>query len=271
MESKVSIKNYIHTVRSYLKKEEVEESRVLENFRNSDNPENYTKSSTDIEFALIPAGEFEMGSPSKEKNIFDYEFPAHKVIIKNSFYLGKSSVTQKQWKKIMGKNPSHFKGEDRPVEMVSWKEVQKFVQKLNAKESTDKYRLPSEAEWEYACRAGTQTRYYFGDDESKLNEYAWYAANSDRETHSIGQNKPNPWGLYDMHGNVWEWVQDDWHENYNGAPSDGSVWEDGNSSCRVSRGGSWYCDASLCRSASRFRRDPENRISNLGFRLLREL
>ena len=133
---------------------------------------------------------------------------AHKVTIKNSFYLGKSSVTQKQWKKIMGKNPSHFKGEDRPVEMVSWKEVQKFVTKLNEKEGTDKYRLPSEAEWEYACRAGTQTRYYFGDDESKLNEYAWYAENSGSQTHSIGQKKPNSWGLYDMHGNVWEWVQD---------------------------------------------------------------
>src|SRR5665647_850118 len=115
VESKVSIKNYIHTVRSYLKKEEVEESRVLENFRHSENPETFSSSSTGIEFVLIPAGEFEMGSPSKEKNIFDYECPAHKVILKNYFYLGKSSVTQKQWKKIMGKNPSHFKGEDRPV------------------------------------------------------------------------------------------------------------------------------------------------------------
>ena len=143
--------------------------------------------------------------------------------------------------------------------------------KLNAKEGTDKYRLPSEAEWEYACRAGTQTRYSFGDDESKLNEYAWYAENSGSKTHPIGQKKPNSWGLYDMHGNVWEWVQDNWHENYNGAPSNGSVWEDEDSSDRVSRGGSWYCNTEFCRSAGRFRREPESRFSNLGFRLLREL
>ena len=148
----------------------------------------------------------------------------------------------------MGNNPSNFKGEDRPVESVSWKDVQEFVKKLNEKEGTDKYRLPSEAEWEYACRAGTQTRYSFGDDESKLNEYAWYDKNSGSETHPVGQKKPNPWGLYDMHGNVWEWVQDRWHGDYNGAPSDGSAWEDGSGSDRVDRGGSWINYARYCRS-----------------------
>jgi formylglycine-generating enzyme required for sulfatase activity len=271
VESKVSIKNYINTFRNYLKKEEIEDSKIPENFGNSEIHETFTSPSIGIEFVLIPAGEFEMGSPFKEKDEFPYECPAHKIAIKQSFYMGKSPVTQKQWKKITGKNPSHFKGEDRPVEMVAWNEVQKFVKKLNEKEHTDKYRLPSEAEWEYACRAGTETRYYFGDDWSKLNEYAWYAENSGGQTHPCGQKKPNFWGLYDMHGNVWEWVQDNWHENYNGSPSDGSAWEDEDSSYRVSRGGSWYCDASLCSSASRFRRDPENHISNLGLRLLREL
>ena len=133
--------------------------------------------------------------------------------------MGKYPVTQKQWKKVMGNNPSNFKGEDRPVESVSWEDVQEFVKKLNEKEGTDKYRLPSEAEWEYACRAGTQTRYSFGDDESKLNEYAWYDKNSGSETHPVGQKKPNSWDLYDMHGNVWEWVQDRWHDKYKGAPS----------------------------------------------------
>ena len=127
-----------------------------------------------MEFVLIPAGEFMMGSPSNEKGRYDDEGPVHKVTIKNSFYMGKYPVTQKQWKKVMGNNPSNFKGEDRPVENVSWEDVHEFVKKLNEKEGTDKYRLPSEAEWEYACRAGTQTRYSFGDDESKLNEYAWY-------------------------------------------------------------------------------------------------
>ena len=246
-------------------------SYIVAKSGNSTNLETLASSYSGMEFVLIPPGEFDMGSSSEEKDRSDSESPVHKVIIKNPFYMGKYSVTQKQWKKIMGNNPSHFKGEDRPVERVSWKEVQEFVKKLNAAEGTDKYRLPSEAEWEYACRAGTQTRYFFGDDESKLNEYAWYAENSGSKTHPIGRKKPNPWGLYDMHGNVWEWVQDKWHENYNGSPSDGSAWEDGDVSFRVSRGGSWYCNASSCRSASRFRRDPESRFSNLGFRLLREL
>jgi len=274
MESKISIENYIHTVRRCLKKDDTEDSYVQEKFSNSELHEPFSSSSTGMEFVLIPAGEFDMGSPSQEKDRSDYESPVHKVTIQNSFYMGKSSVTQKQWKKIMGNNPSHFKGEDRPVEMVSWNDAQKFVKKLNEKESTDKYRLPSEAEWEYACRAGTRTRYSFGDGESKLNEYAWYAENSGSKTHSIGQKKPNPRGLYDMHGNVWEWVQDKWHENYNDSPSDGSIWEDGSdgkSFDRVSRGGSWYCNIGFCRSASRFKRDPESRINNMGFRLLREL
>lgn len=271
MGSKIIIKNCINTVRNYLKKEESGDLKKPENLENSETAEIFASPFTGIEFVLIPAGEFEMGSPSEEQGRFPNECPAHRVTIKKSFYIGKSSVTQKQWKKIMGRNPSHFKGEDRPVEMVSWIEVQKFVEKLNEKEHTDKYRLPSEAEWEYASRAGTQTRYHFGNDESKLDEYAWYAENSSGQTHTISQKKPNSWGLYDMYGNVWEWVQDNWHENYKGSPSNGSSWEDENSSHKVSRGGSWYCSAILCRSASRFKRGSENHISNLGFRLLREL
>lgn len=271
MESKISIKNYIHTVRNYLKKEETESLPFLADSENPGNYETFTSPSTGMEFILIPAGEFNMGSPSEEKGRFDSESPVHKVTINTSFYLGKSAVTQKQWKIVMDNNPSHFKGENRPVEMVSWKDAQEFITKLNEKEGNDKYRLPSEAEWEYACRAGTQTRYFFGDDESKLNEYAWYAGNSGGETHSIGQKKPNSWGFYDMHGNVWEWVQDEWHENYNGAPSDGITWEEGSTLDRVSRGGSWYCNTEFCRSASRFRREAESSLGNLGFRLLREL
>ena len=271
MGSKISLKNHINAVLCHLKKEQIEDSYVVAKSGGSETPETFTSSSTGMEFVLIPPGEFDMGSSSEEQDRSDSESPVHKVTIKNPFYMGKSSVTQRQWKKIMGNNPSHFKGEDQPVEMVSWNEVQEFVKKLNTAENTDKYRLPSEAEWEYACRAGTQTRYSFGDDESKLNEYAWYAKNSGSKTHSISRKKPNPWGLYDMHGNIWEWVQDKWHENYNGSPSDGSIWEDGDSFDRVSRGGSWYCDAESCRSAGRFRRDPDSLFSNLGFRLLREL
>jgi formylglycine-generating enzyme required for sulfatase activity len=159
-------------------------------------------------------------------------------------------VTQREWKVVMGDNPSTFKGDDLPVEKVSWDDVQEFIKKLNEREGITKYRLPSEAEWEYACRAGTTTRYSYGESDSNLCEYAWYVGNSGKKTHPIGQKKPNPWGLYDIHGNVGEWVQDTWHSNYNGAPSDGSVWK-GSGSNRVIRGGSWRSNARGCRAADR--------------------
>ena len=149
-------------------------------------------------------------------------------------------------------------------------DVQEFIRKLNEKEGTDKYRLPSEAEWEYACRAGTTTRYSFGDSESKLGDYAWYTKNSDSKTHSVGKKKPNPYGLYDMHGNVWEWTQDEWYSNYNGAPTDGSAWESGDGALRVYRGGSWRCFAQLCQSAYRYCLVPVNYYCCWGFRLLEE-
>ena len=272
--SKSNIMSYVSAVRCYLKKEEPEETEESPLFAQADNPgstEIFISPSTGIQFVLIPAGEFEMGSSSEEKERSDSESPLHKVTIQNSFYLGRSAVTQKQWKTIMKNNPSHFKGEDRPVEMISWADAQQFIMKLNEIEGTDKYRLPSEAEWEYACRAGTQTRCFFGEDESILDEYAWHIENSGGKTHAVGLKKPNPWGLYDMHGNVWEWVQDKWHENYNGAPLDGTAWEEGNSSNRVSRGCSWLCNKGFCRSAGRFKREPESRFANLGFRVFREL
>jgi formylglycine-generating enzyme required for sulfatase activity len=219
-----------------------------------------------MKFTHIPAGDFMMGSDK-----YNHEQPVHKVMIKNPFYLGTYPVTQREWKAVMGNNPSRFEGDDNlPVEKVSWDDVQKFIKKLNASEETDKYRLPSEAEWEYACHAGTTTRYSFGDDESELSEYAWYEDNSGSKTHPVGQKKPNPWGLYDMHGNVWEWVQDTWHDNYNGAPTDGSAWE-GSGSNRVDRGGSWYNRAGLCRSAYRFVNDQGIRGLYLGFRLVRSV
>jgi formylglycine-generating enzyme required for sulfatase activity len=146
----------------------------------------------------------------------------------------------------MDSNPSHFKGDHQPVGNVSWNDAQEFIKKLNDKEGNNKYRLPSEAEWEYAVRAGTTTRYSFGDDVSKLGDYAWCDSNSGGTTHETGQKEPNPWGLYDIHGNVWEWVQDWWHDNYNGAPTDG-------------------------RSASRAGIVAGYRSNNLGFRLLRIL
>ena len=223
------------------------------------------------EFVLIAAGEFMMGSPESEIDRFDDEGPVQKVTIKNPFYIGKYPVTQKQWIAVMGNNPSQLKGEDRPVESVSWNDAQEFIKKLNHLEKTDKYRLPFEAEWEYACRAGTKTRYSFGDDKSKLGDYAWYGENAGSETHSVGLKKPNPWGLYDMHGNVWEWCQDKYHDSYSVAPSDGSAWDSGSSSHSVYRGGSWHRDARYCRSALRLKSDPDDRDGDLGFRVLRTL
>ena len=228
------------------------------------NQKNYTNS-IGMEFVQIPAGDFDMGSPSLG------EGPVHRVKISNAFYMGKYEVTQKQWLEVMGDNPSYLKGDDLPVDKVSWDAVQDFVRKLNQKEGTDKYRLPSEAEWEYAARAGTTTRYSFGDDESRLGEYAWYSGNSDIKTHPVGQKKPNPWGLYDVHGNVWEWVQDLYHYDYKGAPTDGSAWESGGGYARVSRGGSWYnTNTPGCRSACRLSSTPDRGGRNSGFRLLIE-
>jgi formylglycine-generating enzyme required for sulfatase activity len=254
-------------------------------------PEKIAKQGNSIgmKFTLIPADEFYMGSGQ-----YDVGKPVHKVKIKNPFYLGTYQVTQHEWKAIMDDNPSHFKGDDLPVEQVSWEAVQEFIKKLNEEESTDKYRLPSEAEWEYVARAGTTTRYSFGDSESKLGDYGWYAENSgsrspkkgdyfgyDKDdlfenrwkgkTHSVGQKKPNPWGLYDMHGNVWEWVQDGWHDCYDGAPTDGSAWESGDGADRVFRGGGWDDEARFCRSDLRNHCALRARADGLGFRLLQEL
>ena len=222
-----------------------------------------------MKFVLIPAGEFKMGAPSDES--WYGSGPAHIVNIEKPYHLGKYEVTQKQWVKVMGDNPSDFEGDNLPVVSVSWNDAQEFIKKLNEKEGTDKYRLPSEAEWEYAARAGTTTRYSFGDSESDLGEYAWYSDKYGIEAHPVGKKKPNPWGLYDMQGNVWEWVQDEWHDNYYGAPSDGSVWDGGVRSTMIIRGGSCTSDAQTCQLAVRSESYPVHRSPYLGFRLLKEM
>jgi formylglycine-generating enzyme required for sulfatase activity len=169
-----------------------------------------------LEMVRIPAGEFMMGSPDSDKDAFSQEKPQHQVRITKPFYLGKYLVTQEQWEAVMGNNPSQFRGPKNPVEQVSWDVCQEFVKKLNAKSGPGggKFQLPSEAQWEYACRAGSTTHYFFGDDkpyglpDKELDDYAWYDKNSGRKTHPVGAKKPNAWGLYDMHGNVEEWCQD---------------------------------------------------------------
>lgn len=230
-----------------------------------------------MEFVLIPAGEFDMGSPTSEKGSLPEERPVHRVKISKPFYMGKNKVTQKQWSDIMGNNPSFLKGDDLPVDQVSWYDIQDFIKQLNEKEGTNKYRLPSEAEWEYSIRAGTNTTYFFGDNISELGDYAWYDG-----THPVGQKKPNPWGLYDMHGNGFEWIQDIYHGfyGYNGAPTDGSAWEGvtsegGVGSKRVlrgSRGCLLYNNIDgHCRSASRDSESQGIRNGGIGFRLVRDL
>ncbi len=225
-----------------------------------------------MKFVLIPAGKFVMGSPPDQPGRKDNE-GQHEVNISKSFYLQTTEVTQGQWKRVMGDNPSKFKdcGDDCPVETVSWDDTRKFIQKLNELDGSVKCRLPTEAEWEYACRAGTSTIFSFGDDEGKLGEFAWYKDNSKKRTHPVAQKEPNPWGLYDMHGNVFEWVEDDWHASYKGTPTDGSAWiYEPRGSSRVMRGGSWDFDARFCQSAARNGVVPGNRDGIIGFRVARD-
>jgi formylglycine-generating enzyme required for sulfatase activity len=221
-----------------------------------------------MKFVLIPAGTFKMGSPKGESGREDDE-RQHRVTISKPFYLQYTEVTQGQWQQVMGKNPANFKkcGKNCPVERVSWEDAQEFIKKLNRMEKTDKYRLPTEAEWEYACRAGSTTRFSFGDDEAKLEQFAWYENNSGDQTHPVGQLKPNAWGLYDMHGNVWEWCQD-WFGKY---PTRSVTDPTGSASGerRVLRGGSWGYDARFIRSANRGHDNPGIRYNHFGFRVAR--
>jgi len=159
-------------------------------------------------YRIIPSGSFKMGGDKKLEQAEDHETPRHLVKINKVFFMGKYEVTQAQWSEMMNNNPSEFKDDIRPVERVSWNDVQAFIQKLNIKEETNKYRLPTEAEWECAARAGSESSYCFGSDINTLSLHAWYRKNSKDETHPVGQLKPNAWGLYDMHGNVHEWCQD---------------------------------------------------------------
>ncbi|MDY0170460.1 MAG: formylglycine-generating enzyme family protein [Thermoguttaceae bacterium] len=224
-----------------------------------------------MEFVLIPPGEFMMGSPEDEEGRDSgRESPQHRVRITKPFYLGKYPITQQQWQAVMESNPSRFKGPKNPVENVRWGDCQEFLRRLNKRAADPRqgFRLPTEAEWEYACRAGTTTRYSFGDDASQLGEYAWYEDNSDGQTHPVGQKRPNPWGLYDMHGNVYEWCADWFDENYyaNSAVNDpagpSSGW------LRVGRGGGWDSLAGSCRSALRSRVRPDALGRLLGFRVV---
>ncbi|MFH1137957.1 MAG: SUMF1/EgtB/PvdO family nonheme iron enzyme, partial [Pseudomonadota bacterium] len=217
-------------------------------------------------FVLIPAGTFTMGSPESESFRRDNE-RQHRVTISQAFYMQTTEVTQGQWRSVLGNNPAAFSscGDDCPVESVSWEDAQAFIRSLNAKEGVGKYRLPTEAEWEYAARAGAGSAYCCGDSESNLGDFAWYNYNSGGETHPVGRKPPNAWGLYDVHGNVWEWCED----RYGDYASGDVVNPRGSSSLsfRVGRGGGWSSSPRLCRAALRNRGAPEFRNGDLGFRL----
>jgi formylglycine-generating enzyme required for sulfatase activity len=256
--------------------------------------------SVGMSFVLVPAGSFMMGANNGQAN----ERPVHQVTIGYAFYMGRYEVTQAQWQRVMGTSVRQQrdrgqvlpqfrgivgKGDNYPMYYVSWEDAQAFVNALNARNDGYQYRLPSEAEWEYACRAGTT-----GDYAGVLDAIAWYGNNSGRQyldadaiwrtdqsnyasrllnngnqTHPVGTKQPNAWGLYDMHGNVWEWVLDYYHDSYNGAPTDSSAWlSGGDSRHRVLRGGSWLFNAPDLRSSYRYWVRPVYRSNNHGFRLV---
>ncbi|MFC1793568.1 SUMF1/EgtB/PvdO family nonheme iron enzyme, partial [Planctomycetota bacterium] len=225
-----------------------------------------------MEFVLIPAGKFEMGSPSTESDRGNNEGPVHWVIISRPFYMGKYEVTQEQYYVVAKYKPSRFKQEGRPVENVSWDQADRFCRKLSEMKGGT-YRLPTEAEWEYACRAGSQGIFCFGGGitYSQIEQYAWYSKNSDSATHPVGEKKPNSFGLYDMHGNVWEWCGDWYADNYynHGVMIDPPGPQNGKS--RVLRGGSWLYGARYCRSANRIDLDPYYIRNHVGFRVVLEI
>ena len=223
------------------------------------------------EMVLIPGGNFLMGSkadPFAETPPSTEEQPEHSVAIK-SFAIGKYEVTQEQWYSFMGTMPSKSKGRTLPVQQISWDDAQLFVRELS-KKTGKKYRLPTEAEWEYAARAGTSTSFSFGDNENGIGQFAWYMDNSDYKPHPVGEKLPNRFGLYDMLGNVWEWTEDCWNLNYAGAPNDGSAWLNGDCTGRVLRGGSWSNRPSDLRSAFRIGIFTSVFVDRYGLRVVRD-
>jgi formylglycine-generating enzyme required for sulfatase activity len=258
-----------------------------------------------IEMVELPGGEFWMGSPENEPGRHDDEL-RHRVQVR-AFAIGKYPVTQKQYQELMGENPSHHqeipeegeRAEDRPVENVSWFDAVRFCNRLSEKNGrkpcyritepeagsdappqvewdreADGYRLPTEAEWEYACRAGTETTYSFGDEEAKLGEYGWFERNSNNQTHAVGQKKPNGWDLHDLHGNVWEWCWD-WYDTYKVTSDNGKIVKlvdpmgTPTGTARVLRGGCFFDGPGDLRSALRYRFVPVNRVEFVGFRCVR--
>jgi len=234
----------------------------------SENLPNSTANRLGMEFVSIPAGSFKMGGDKTLEQAEDHENPIHTVRFSKSILMGKYAVTQGQWSEVMNNNPSGFKDDLRPVETVSWNDVQAYIKELNNKEKTDCYRLPTEAEWEYAARAGSESVYAFDSETSALDQYAWYRKNSQNRTHPVGLLGSNTWGLYDMHGNVHEWCQDWFDREYYAQSPSQSPCGPAKGLAKSLRGGDWGSDEWYCRCASRSLGSPDRRSNRVGFRLV---
>ena len=226
--------------------------------------------------------EFVLLTPGKDKFPASFKMgdantgPVRTVTLKDPFAMARYEVTQELYQAVMGNNPSKWKGKRNSVELITWDDAIEFCKKATAELRQKKLigekeviRLPSEAEWEYACRAGTTTAYSFGDDAKDLGDYAWFKGNAAGNDPPVGMKKPNPWGLYDMHGYVWEWCADPWHPTYEGAPTDGSVWEEKGTKERVIRGGAWSAPAEAARSTFRANAAPNVKTDGIGFRCVK--
>jgi len=227
-----------------------------------------------MNFVFISPGEFTMGSPADEIGPFGDESPQRQVTISRGFWLAETPTTQSQWLRVMENNPSRFTGDlNRPVEMISWNDAKKFAEQLTERmrkqgviDGNQRFGLPTEAQWEYACRAGTTTRYSFGNNENQLADHAWFCSNSNQSTQPVRQLKPNPWGLFDMHGNVWEWCEDCFGEYKADSVTDPTGPNEG--MYRVLRGGSWFLDLLFLRSACRHGGAPVICSNDVGVRLI---
>ena len=232
---------------------------------NGDNISIPVKDGISIDMVRVEAGTFTMGATQEMEDPFDFEKPTHQVTLTNDYYIGKYEVTQALWQAVMGNNPSNFKGDNLPVEEVSWDDCQEFISKLNSI-TGKKFRLPTEAEWEYAARGGKKSQGYQYSGSNNISDVAWYEDNSRSKTHTVGSKQANELGIYDMTGNVMEWCHD-WYGSYSSSPQVNPTGANSGSD-RVDRGGSWYCNARGCRSSFRPHSTPVNRYINLGLRLV---
>ncbi|MCP4378678.1 MAG: formylglycine-generating enzyme family protein, partial [bacterium] len=220
-----------------------------------------------IKLIRIPAGKFMMGHPKPKKPRRDNKGHQREVTISKAFYMGMTEVTQAQYQSVMCKNPSKFKGSQKPVEMVSWDDAMAFCAAMS-KKTGRAVRLPTEAQWEYACRAGTKTLFSFGNDDKDMDAHGWHKDNSDRKTHPVGQKKPNAFGLYDMHGNVWEWCRDYYDDKFYAKAKNVDPENTTKAIYRIFRGGSWLYGPMFCCAAFRGWQSNVSRGDSLGFRVV---